>query len=289
MPSVSDILKKVRELEIRSRKLTHKLFAGEYHSAFKGRGMTFKEVREYYHGDDPRFIDWNVSARFGHPYSKLFEAERDLSVILLVDVSASSFFGTKIATKRDLITEIAAVLCFAASKHTDKVGVIFFSDKIEYFIPPKKGNEHALFIVRQLLTLKPTGKGTDLQQALRFFLGAVKHKSVAFILSDFNTDGYEDVLRVAGNKHDLIGINIFDKMDMELPHIGLLKVEDLETNQQKWIDTEDPYVQHQYTHQFNERTLQCSECFKRSGAELLYIRTDEDYVQLLQQFFMKRY
>lgn len=288
MLTLPEILKKVRELEIRSRKLTNKLFTGEYHSAFKGRGMSFKEVREYYPGDDTRFIDWNVSARFGHPYSKLFEEERDLTVMLLVDISASSLFGTNVSTKKELITEICAVLSFAAVNNNDKVGVLFFSDRIEFFIPPKKGKEHALYIVRELLTMEPKGKGTDLEQAVRFFTGSVKQKSIAFILSDFRTDGYEDALRVAGNKHDVIGIKVYDPMDLKLPQIGLVQVEDAETGNKNWIDTEDPYVQYEYTHQFNKQEELCRNYFKRSGADLLYVRTDEDHVKVLQQFFMKR-
>lgn len=289
MLTVSEILKKVRELEIRSRKLTNKLFTGEYHSAFKGRGMSFKEVREYNAGDDIRFIDWNVSARFGHPYSKLFEEERDLTVMLMVDISASSLFGTSVKTKKELMTEICAVLSFSAVNNNDKVGVIFFSDRIEFFIPPKKGKEHALYIVRELLTMETKGKGTDLQKAVRFFTGSVKQKSIAFIISDFRTDGYEAALRVAGNKHDVIGVKVYDQMDIHLPQIGLVQVEDAETGIKNWVDTEDAYVQYQYTHQFNEDEKRCREYFKRSGADLLYVRTDEDYVKVLQQFFLKRH
>ena len=289
MLTVQEILKKVRALEIRSRKLTNKLFTGEYHSAFKGRGMSFKEVREYYPGDDTRFIDWNVSARFGHPYSKVFEEERELTVMLLVDISASSTFGTKHTRKKDLMTEVCAVLGFSAVNNNDKVGVIFFSNVIEFFIPPKKGKEHALYIVRELLTTEPKSKGTNIQQAVRFFTRSVKQKSIAFILSDFQTDGYEDALRVAGDKHDVIGIKVYDPMDVELPKIGLVQVEDAETGKKNWIDTNDPYVQYEYTHQFNEQEKICRDYFKRSGADLLYLRTDEDYVKLLQQFFMKRH
>lgn len=289
MLTVQDILKRVRELEIRSRKLTNKLFTGEYHSAFKGRGMSFKEVREYYPGDDTRFIDWNVSARFGHPFSKVFEEERELTVMLLVDISASSLFGTRQSTKKELITEICAILSFAAVNNNDKVGVIFFSDTIEFFIPPKKGKEHALYIVRELLTMEPKSKGTNIEQAVRFFTRTVKQKSIAFLLSDFRTDGYEDALRVAGDKHDVVGIKVYDQMDMVLPEIGLVQVQDAETGKKNWIDTNDPYVQYAYTQQFNEQEKQCRDYFKRSGADLLYLRTDEDHVKLLQQFFLKRH
>lgn len=288
MLTTAEILKKVRELEIKSKKLTTHLFTGEYHSAFKGRGMLFKEVREYQHGDDTRFIDWNVSARFGHPYSKLFEEERELTMMLLVDISASSLFGTIHARKKDLITEVCAVLAFAAVNNNDKVGVIFFSDKIEFFIPPKKGREHVLYIVRELLTMEPKGRGTDMNSAVKFFSSTVKQKSIAFILSDFMTDKYDDPLRVAGNKHDVIGVKVYDKMDMQLPKIGLVQVEDAETGMTEWIDTDDSTVQYNYAMQFNQNEEACRNSFKKAGANLLYIRTDEDYVKVLQKFFTQR-
>jgi uncharacterized protein (DUF58 family) len=288
MLTTAEILKKVRELEIKSKKLTTHLFTGEYHSAFKGRGMLFKEVREYQHGDDTRFIDWNVSARFGHPYSKLFEEERELTMMLLVDISASSLFGTIHARKKDLITEVCAVLAFAAVNNNDKVGVIFFSDKIEFYIPPKKGRDHVLYIVRELLTLEPKGRGTDMNSAVKFFSSTVKQKSIAFILSDFMTDKYDDPLRVAGNKHDVIGVKVYDKMDMQLPKIGLVQVEDAETGMTEWIDTDDSTVQYNYAMQFNQNEEACRNSFKKAGANLLYIRTDEDYVKVLQKFFTQR-
>jgi uncharacterized protein (DUF58 family) len=288
MLTTAEILKKVRELEIKSKKLTTHLFTGEYHSAFKGRGMLFKEVREYQHGDDTRFIDWNVSARFGHPYSKLFEEERELTMMLLVDISASSLFGTVHARKKDLITEVCAVLAFAAVNNNDKVGVIFFSDKIEFYIPPKKGREHVLYIVRELLTMEPKGRGTDMNSAVKFFSSTVKQKSIAFILSDFMTDKYDDPLRVAGNKHDVIGVKVYDKMDMQLPKIGLVQVEDAETGMTEWIDTDDSTVQYNYAMQFNQNEEACRNSFKKAGANLLYIRTDEDYVKVLQKFFTQR-
>ncbi|HEX5669269.1 MAG TPA: DUF58 domain-containing protein [Chitinophagaceae bacterium] len=288
MLTTAEILKKVRELEIKSKKLTTHLFTGEYHSAFKGRGMLFKEVREYQHGDDTRFIDWNVSARFGHPYSKLFEEERELTMMLLVDISASSLFGTIHARKKDLITEVCAVLAFAAVNNNDKVGVIFFSDKIEFYIPPKKGRDHVLYIVRELLTMEPKGRGTDMNSAVKFFSSTVKQKSIAFILSDFMTDKYDDPLRVAGNKHDVIGVKVYDKMDMQLPKIGLVQVEDAETGMTEWIDTDDSTVQYNYAMQFNQNEEACRNSFKKAGANLLYIRTDEDYVKVLQKFFTQR-
>ncbi|HEX5651605.1 MAG TPA: DUF58 domain-containing protein, partial [Chitinophagaceae bacterium] len=223
MLTTTEILKKVRELEIKSKKLTSDLFTGEYHSAFKGKGMSFKEVREYAAGDDIRFIDWNVSARFGHPFSKLFEEERELTVMLLVDISPSSLFGTVHARKRDIITEIGAILGFSAVNNGDKIGVIFYSDRVESYIPPKKGRQHALFIVRNLLSREPKGKTTALSTALRYFNNVTRQKSIAFILSDFLDANYEDALRVAGKKHDIIGIKLYDKMDMKLPEAGLIQ------------------------------------------------------------------
>ncbi len=286
--TTAEIIRKVRELEIKSKKLTAHLFTGEYHSAFKGRGMHFKEVREYQPGDDIRFIDWNVSARFGHPYSKMFEEERELTMMLLVDISASSLFGTVHQRKKDLITEICAVLAFAASNNKDKVGVIFFSDRIEFYIPPKKGRDHVLYIVRELLTMEPKGKGTNLNEAVRFFNNSTKQKSIAFILSDFLVDKYDDPLRVAGAKHDVIGIKVYDQMDMKLPKIGLVQVEDAETGKMTWIDTDDHTVQYNYTTQFNAAEEACRNSFRRAGADLLYMRTDDDFVPILQRFFMKR-
>ena len=286
--SVADILKKVKELEIRSRKLTTNLFTGEYHTAFKGRGMVFKEVREYSAGDDIRFIDWNVSARMGAPFSKLFEEERELTMMLLVDISASSLFGTVQQRKKDLITEVCAVLAFSAVTNNDKVGVIFFSDKIEFYIPPKKGKEHVLYIVRELLTVQPKSKGTNLNEAVRFFNNAVKQKSIAFILSDFMVEQYDDPLRVAGNRHDVIGIKVYDKMDMDLPEIGMTQVRDAETGRTQWIDTNDKMVQYNYHEQFVQSEEACRLSFLKSGADLLYLRTDEDYVKVLQRFFLRR-
>lgn len=281
-------MKKVKELEIKSKKLTTNLFSGEYHTAFKGRGMVFKEVREYAAGDDIRFIDWNVSARMGAPYSKLFEEERDLTMILLVDVSASSLFGTSTQRKRDLITEVGALLTFSAINNHDKVGVIFFSDVVELFIPPKKGKQHALYIVRELLTMRPVGRGTDLNEAVRFFNAAVHQKSIAFILSDFMVERYDDPLRVAGNRHDVIGIKVYDKMDMDLPDVGMIQVKDAETGQTQWIDTNDKMVQYNYHQQFVRNEETCRLTFLKSGADLLYLRTDEDYVKVLQAFFGRR-
>src|SRR5688500_18811394 len=246
MLTTNEIVKKVRELEIKSKKLTRHLFQGEYHSAFKGRGMLFKEVREYQHGDDIRFIDWNVSARFGHPFSKVFEEERELSVMLLIDISGSSLFGTVHARKKDLVNEIGAVIAFSAISNNDKVGLILFSDRIEKYIPPKKGRDHVLYIVRELLTFTPKGKGTDLADAFRRLNNSTRQRCIAFVLSDFINDNFDDALKVAGKKHDVIGIKVYDKMDMQLPEIGLIETEDSETGEKKWIDTNDVIVRQDY-------------------------------------------
>jgi uncharacterized protein (DUF58 family) len=250
--------------------------------------MSFREVREYYPGDDIRFIDWNVSARFSHPFSKLFEEERELTVMLMIDVSASSVFGTVHARKKDIITEIAAVLTFSAVTNNDKVGVIFFSDKVENYIPPKKGKQHALYIVRELLTAEPKRKGTNLSEAIRFFNNSTRQRSISFVLSDFLDDGFTDALKVAGKKHDVIGIKVYDKMDMELPDVGLLQVSDPETGKSKWLDTGDFMVRQQYQQKFFNHTEWCKNLFLRSGSDLLHVRTDEDYVRVLQKFFIAR-
>jgi uncharacterized protein (DUF58 family) len=286
--TTAEILKKVRELEIKSKKLTSDLFTGEYHSAFKGKGMSFKEVREYSAGDDIRFIDWNVSARFGHPFSKVFEEERELTVMILVDISASSLFGTVNRSKRDVATEIAAVVAFSAVNNGDKIGVILYSDKIEKYIPPKKGKQHALFIVRELLSVKPKSPGTQLQTALRYFNNTTRQKSIAFVLSDFVDANYQDALRIAGNKHDIVGIKLYDKMDQTLPNLGLLRVEDAETGAQKWVDSGSSLVRYEYEKEFFRVTEYCNQTFKKSGCDLLHVRTDEDYVKVLQRFFISR-
>lgn len=302
MLTTAEILKKVRELEITSKRLTRHLFTGEYHSAFKGRGMSFREVREYAAGDDIRFIDWNVSARFNHPFSKLFEEERELTVILLVDISASSLFGTIHARKKDLITEVCAVLAFSAVNNNDKVGVIFFSDKVEAYIAPKKGREHVLYIVRQLLTIEPKRKGTNLSEAIRFLSQSARQNAIVFLLSDFLDGsgsttgksqrrelGFDEALKVAGKKHDIIGIKFYDKMDMELPPIGMIEAEDAETGGRYWVDTSDFLVRSNYQQYFFNQTEQCKSIFQKAGCDLLHLRTDEDYVKILQRFFVGRH
>jgi len=288
MLTTTEILKKVRELEIKSKKLTSDLFTGEYHSAFKGKGMSFKEVREYTHGDDIRFIDWNVSARLGHPYSKVFEEERELNVMLLVDISASSMFGTRYGTKKDIITEIAAVLSFSAVNNGDKVGVIFYSDEVETYIPPKKGRQHALYIVRKLLTEESNHKGTQVSSALKFFRNSTRQQSIAFILSDFLDANYEDALKVTAKKHDVIGIKVYDKMDMELPKIGLVQVRDAESRKTKWVDTNSAFVRERYQQEFFRVTEYSTNVFKKAGCDLLHLMTGDDYVKVLQRFFVSR-
>lgn len=288
MLTTAEILKKVRELEIKSKKLTSDLFTGEYHSAFKGKGMSFKEVREYTHGDDIRFIDWNVSARLGHPYSKVFEEERELNVMLLVDISASATFGTRHARKTDIITEIAAVLSFAAVNNGDKVGVIFYSDEVETYVPPKKGRQHALYIVRKLLTEESNHKGTMVSNALKFFRNSTRQKSIAFVLSDFLDANYGDALKVTAKKHDVIGIKVYDLMDLELPKIGLVQVRDAESRITKWVDTNSRFVRQQYQQEFFRVTEYSTNVFKKAGCDLLHVRTGDDYVKVLQRFFVSR-
>lgn len=288
MLTTEEILRKVRELEIKSKKITTHLFTGEYHSAFKGKGMSFREVREYYAGDDVRFIDWNVSARFSHPFTKVFEEERELTVLLLIDISASNLFGTIAKQKKELITEMAAVLTFSAVSNNDKVGVLFFSNKVEKYIPPKKGRQHALYIVRELLTMQARKKGTNLDEAIKFFSRAVKQRSIAFLLSDFLDTGFDDDLKVIGNKHDVIGIKVYDKMDMQLPDAGLLQVQDAETGKSKWLDSGNELVRYNYQQHFLQQSELCKNYFRKAGAELLHVRTDDDYVKILQQFFIKR-
>ncbi len=288
MLTTAEIIKKVRLLEIKSKKLTSDLFTGEYHSAFKGKGMSFKEVREYAPGDDTRFIDWNVSARFGHPYSKVFEEERELTVMLLVDISNSALFGTGQASKRDITTEIAAVLAFSAVNNADKVGVIFYSDVIEGYIPPKKGRQHALYIVRELLGKEPRGRGTAVNRALRFFTNSTRQKSIAFILSDLIDANYEDALRIAAKKHDVTGIKIYDPMDKILPDAGMLRVEDAESGAARWVDSGNAFVRYSYEQEFFRVTEYATSVFAKAGCDLLHVKTGEDYVSILQRFFLSR-
>lgn len=250
--------------------------------------MRFREVREYTHGDDIRFIDWNVSARYAHPFTKVFEEERELTVILLIDMSASSLFGTTHQNKKDLMTEIGAILTFSAINNNDKVGVIFFSDKVEKYIPPKKGKEHALYIVRELLTAVPKNTGTKISEALKFFHRSNSQKSIAFIMSDFIDDHFEHRLRILGRRHDIIGLKVYDKMDSQLPDIGMIKVQDLESGKAQWLNTSDSMVRYRYHQNFIDQSTVSKNIFKKAGADLLHIRTDENYITILQQFFKRR-
>jgi uncharacterized protein (DUF58 family) len=284
----TELIKKVRKIEIRTRGLSRNIFSGEYHSAFKGRGMAFSEVREYNFGDDIRAVDWNVSARFNHPYVKIFEEERELNVMLLVDISASLDYGTVNQSKRDLITEICAVLAFSAIQNNDKIGVIFFSDKIEKFIPPKKGRTHTLRIIRELLEFEPQNKKTDLNVALQYMFNVIKKRSIAFVVSDFLTDGFEKALTIAGKKHDTIALQIYDKREEEMPDIGLIYAQDLETGTNKWIDTSSAELRRNYKIWWNSKQLMLRDVFNKSKVDVIKIKTDDNYVKPLMNFFKLR-
>lgn len=285
----NELLKKVRRIEIKTRGLSQNIFAGEYHSAFKGRGMTFSEVRSYQYGDDIRDIDWNVTARQNQPYIKVYEEERELTVMLLVDVSASRLFGAIGDEKREMIAEIAATLAFSAIQNNDKIGVIFFSDKIEKFIPPKKGRKHILFIIRELLDFTPQSSGTDIAMVLRYFTDALKKRCTTFIISDFIDDkDYYKALSIASNKHDVHGIQVYDKRDASIPDIGLVKVRDLETGADRWIDTSSKKVRNEYQRWWYERQQTMSETLKRCRVGSAAVATDEDYVTALMGLFKRK-
>lgn len=289
MLTTSEILKRVRRIEIKTKGLSNHIFAGEYHSAFKGRGMSFSEVREYQHGDDVKNIDWNVTARFSTPFVKVFEEERELIVMLLVDISGSSLFGTQERLKRELITELSAVLSFSATTNNDKVGVIFFSDKVEKFIPPKKGRSHILRIIRELIALEPVDtQTTNVATALEYLNQVQKKKAITFLMSDFISEPYEKALRLAARRHDMVGIQVYDKHDRELPDLGLVQVMDAETKQMAWLDTSDKSVQKEYVKRFEEYKKYSEQVFRKCGASLMKVRTDEDYVKVLQGFFKAR-
>ena len=283
-----DLLKKVRKIEIKSRGLSNQIFSGQYHSAFKGKGMTFSEVREYQYGDDIRSIDWNVTARFNHPYIKLFDEERELTVILIVDVSKSNEFGTQKQLKQDLITELTAVLAFSAIHNNDKVGVIFFSSQIEKFIPPKKGLTHILRIIRELIDFTPKHNGTNIKEALRFFTNVIKKKCTAFIISDFIDEKFEDALKIANKKHDLIALKINDLRERELPNVGLIKVKDAETGKSSWVDTSDAYLRQIYKQHKINKDAEINNLFSKHGIDAVDLDTDKDYVKSLSKLFKKR-
>ncbi|MDE5744672.1 MAG: DUF58 domain-containing protein [Paramuribaculum sp.] len=285
----TDLLKKGRKIEIKTKGLSQNIFAGEYHTAFKGRGMTFAEVREYQYGDDVRDIDWNVTARHNHPYVKVYEEERELTVMLLVDVSGSRLFGAVGEDKREMIAEVAATIAFSAIQNNDKIGVIFFSDKIEKFIPPKKGKKHILLIIRELLDFTPESKGTDIAMALKYFTDALKKRTTSFLISDFiDEKDYYTAMSVASNKHDLIGIQIYDKRDTQIPDIGLLRVKDLETGKERWIDTSLSSTRKALVKWWYERQQAMNETMRRCRVDSVSVSTDEDYVKALMSLFRRR-
>ncbi len=284
----SEIIKKVRKIEIKTKGLSNHIFAGEYHSAFKGRGMTFAEVREYQYGDDVRSIDWNVTARFGHPYIKVFEEERELTVMLLVDVSGSREFGTVNQLKLDVFTEVAATIAFSTIQNNDKVGVIFFSDKIEKFIPPKKGKRHVLHIIREMIDFKPESRQTNIAQAVKYFTNAIKKRSVAFIISDFQDVEFEKELTIANRKHDIAALQVFDIRETELPDVGLVKMKDAETGKRIWVDTSDSNLRKAYKHAWAESQLILQKVFTKSGVDAVSLSTSDDYVKALMKLFKMR-
>ncbi|MBS4065895.1 MAG: DUF58 domain-containing protein [Chitinophagaceae bacterium] len=288
MLTTEEILKKVRLLEIKSKRLTNHMFTGEYHSAFKGQGMSYKEVREYQPGDDVRFIDWNVSARYAHPFSKVFEEERELTVFLLIDNSASMSFGTHLQRKKDLVTEISAVLAFSAVNNQDKVGAILFGDKVEKLVVPKKGKQHTLYIVREMLSRDAMGSRTNYTDAFRMFNNSNRRRSICFLISDFLGTGFEEAVRVAARKHDVIGIKIYDALDMQLPDVGLLEVSDVETGGKRLLDTSSAVVRYEYEQDFHRHNNYVKDVFKKAGADLLHMRAGDDYVKVLQKFFINR-
>lgn len=283
-----ELLKKVRRIEIKTRHLSNQIFAGEYHSAFKGKGMTFSEVREYQYGDDIRNIDWNVTARFNHPYVKIYEEERELTVMLLLDMSGSENFGTNKQLKRELIAELTAVLSFSANFNNDKIGAILFTDTVEKFIPPKKGKKHILRIVTEVLTFKPISNKTNIKLALEYFSNAIKKKSTAFIISDFMDEGFESAIKIASKKHDLIAIKVSDKRESELPALGLMYVKDPETNQIVLIDTSKSSIRKEYAKYFSLKNNELKEIFLRYNIDNMMIHTGDDYVKPLMQMFKMR-
>lgn len=285
----SELLKKVRQIEIKTRGLSRNIFAGQYHSAFKGRGMAFSEVREYQYGDDIRDIDWNVTARYNKPFVKVFEEERELTVMLLVDVSASQDFGTRISVKRDVVTEIAATLAFSAIQNNDKIGVIFFSDKIEKFIPPKKGKKHILYIIRELINFQAESPKTDMGMALKYLTNVIKKRCTTFMISDFiDVKDYNNALTIANRKHDIVALQVYDNLETQLPNVGLMKVSDSETGTERWVDTSSRRVRQIYKDWWNKQQENMQTSFNRSKVDSVSVRTDEDYVKALLALFKKR-
>lgn len=292
MKDTSELLRKVRKIEIKTRGLSKNIFAGEYHTAFKGRGMTFAEVREYQPGDDVKFIDWNVTARFNHPYIKVFEEERELTVMLLVDVSGSGEFGTSVMSKKDMMVEIAATIAFSAIQNNDKIGMIFFSDKIEKFIPPQKGKKHTLYLIRELLSFEPESRKTDVAGALRYFTNVIKKHCSAFVISDFMDNvvdsSFTSALTIANRKHDVAAIQVYDHRESELPDIGLMKVKDAESGSDMWIDTSSKKLRSAYKADWLRRQDELRQALSRSGVDTVSVATNEDYVKALMKLFKLR-
>ena len=285
----SDLLKRVRKIEIKTRGLSNNIFAGQYHSAFKGKGMSFSEVREYQYGDDVRDIDWNVTARYNKPFVKVFEEERELTVMLLIDVSNSLDFGTVKQLKKDMVTEIAATLAFSAIQNNDKIGVIFFSDRIEKFIPPKKGRKHILYIIRELLDFKPESKRTDIKIAVEYLTNVIKKRCTTFMISDFiDENDFRNALTIANRKHDIVAIQVYDRRMAELPDVGLMKVRDAETGHEQWIDTSSRALRRAHNDWWIQRQGVLNETFTKSNVDSVSIRTDQDYVKSLLNLFAKR-
>lgn len=283
-----ELLKKVRKIEIKTRRLSDHLFGGEYHSTFKGRGMTFSEVRQYQYGDDVRSIDWNVTARYNEPYVKVFEEERELTMMLLADVSGSELFGTTNRFKKEIITEISATLAFSALQNNDKVGLILFSDEVELFIPPKKGQSHVLRIIRELLEFSPTSNRTNIGEALKFLSNVMKKKAIVFLLSDFISEDYERTLKITGNKHDLTGIRIYDQREEKIPNIGMVQMQDAETGHLSLVNTQSKKVRQSYEKFYRERVEYFKDIFAKSGCGILHCRVDESYVKKLLGYFKRR-
>ncbi len=284
----AELIKKVRKIEITTRGLSKQLFSGQYHSAFKGRGIAFSEVREYQYGDEIRTIDWNVTARLNHPYVKVFEEERELTVMLLVDMSGSESFGTRDKFKSELITELSAVLAFSAIQNNDKIGVVFFADKVEKYIPPQKGKKHILRIIRELIDFEPSTKGTNIGEAVRFFSNVVKKRSIAFIISDFLSENYEESLKVASSRHDVVAAQIYDPREFDLPNVGLIKAVDSETGEVFWADTSSKKVRSEYSEWRAKKQKALEESLARNSIDLISLRADESYVKPLMNFFKRR-
>lgn len=284
-----ELLKKVRKIEIKTRRLSDHIFSGEYHTSFKGRGMTFSEVRQYQYGDDVRAIDWNVTARYKEPYVKVFEEERELTMMLMVDISGSESFGTKNQLKSEIVTEIAATLAFSATQNNDKIGLILFSDQIELYIPPKKGKSHVLRIIRELIEFEPKSKQTNIGQAIQFLSATQKKKAIVFMISDFITDDdYEKTLKIASKKHDITGIRVFDIREVEMPNIGLVAMQDAETGQTQWVNTSSKNVRQQYEKYYHDKVAYFKDIFSKCGAGTVHTRVDESYVTKLLGYFKSR-